>query len=121
MGHTIQSPQCRFLKDFFLAVRQTVGVEINMSTEKHTIAVAQLRMVLAWTRGNKWIDSKDIKETKSRGLGHGCHGETSSTSPTLACQAMLGILHPGELGSTPSTTDHLGLFEEQLGKWDRPE
>ena len=47
---TIQSPQGRFfLKDFFLASWQTVGVGITVNTEEHTIAGAQLRMLLAWT------------------------------------------------------------------------
>lgn len=38
-----------FFKDFFLAVWQTVGVGITVNTEEHTIAGAQLRMLLAWT------------------------------------------------------------------------
>lgn len=71
--------------------------------------------------GDRWIDSKDIKEMKSRGLGQGCYGETALASPKVACLAVLGTLHPGELGSILSTTSHLGLYEEQLGKWDKPE
>lgn len=71
--------------------------------------------------GDRWIGSQDIKETKSRGLGQGCYGETASASPSVACLAVLGTLHPGDLGSTLSTTSHVGLDEEQLGKWDRSE
>ena len=71
--------------------------------------------------GDRWIDSKDIKEMKSRGLGQGCYGETASASLTVACLAVLGTLHPGELGSTLSTTGYVGLYEEQLRKWDRSE
>lgn len=65
--------------------------------------------------GDRWIGSQDIKETKSRGLGQGCYGETASASPSVACLAVLGTLHPGDLGSILSTTGHVGLDEEQLG------
>lgn len=34
-GKTIQSLQCRFLKDFFLALWHTVGVGTNMTAGKH--------------------------------------------------------------------------------------
>ena len=64
-----------------------------MNTEKHTIAVAQLRMVLAWTGGNKWIDSKDIKETKSRGLG-----------AWLPWRNLFNFAHTGPPGNTEHTS-----------------
>lgn len=34
-GKTIQSLQCRLLKDFFLALSQTIGVGTKVTTGKH--------------------------------------------------------------------------------------
>lgn len=98
-GKAINACNADFLKDFVLAMWHTVRLEINLNTEKCTIAVVQLRMMLPWTRlvavlGEQGEGFKRHQGNTIKGLGHGCNGENSSAPPALACQAIPGSPHP---------------------------